>query len=811
MLERNEIPEATSNLVPGAPAPALDPLRVSWRWKWLILLGASLGCGLGYLNWTKQPTVYVASARLQVTMPLPIGIDELDLDRVAKLSSNRNRSDETIVISSAPVLKEAITNAELSSFPELAGMDSNGIVRWIQSGLKIEPASKDLQTTIINMSFTSGNPKLSEAVISGVIAGYNDFLGAEYKKTGSEIVNQINRVREEIDSRFTKLSNEYATFRNEAPLYWIGGEGHDPYADNLVATLQELEKLDLEITKIKGTVTAAEAALLAERPLEGIYLMLTSEIGGSFGASQIAQKSSTEQKLENQQSAGEAKLEQLRENQLELQIRERNLRESGYGENHPTMLSIRREIRASEMMLSKLEESVRARTAEAQAVLDSEKGNNTATDFQISSPKERVLAMINGLKEKLVGLETQKKQLGEFQKQNEAKSRELQGYVTKNKLYLDQIKSSQEVITAISTTLDKMSVVPDSGNRTMQELDRFGASPSRAAMVQFVGLGGALGGLLFGGLGYLLSYADRRYKGPEDVIRELGKPIWGQIPLMDTRSVERKDSKIDPAIIVHHRSKSTSSESFRGVRTSLYFGNRAGDLKVIQVTSASPADGKSTLAANLAVSIAQSGRKVALVDCDFRRPRVDKIFGVENKVGLSTMLAGNAELPDILQVSEVPNLTIITSGVRPSNPAELLSSEQYTQALAMLREKFDYVIIDSPPILAVSDPAAIAARVDGTLMALRLRHNDRALSTRALKMLSSINANVLGVVVVGVTGNGSTYGRGYGYGSYGNYGSYGQGYGYGYGYGYGQYGKNPYKSYYDIPDADDKKKRIAKK
>jgi succinoglycan biosynthesis transport protein ExoP len=811
VLERIETPEINPNITPGGPPPALDPIRVAWRWKWLILLGAGVGCGLGYLNWTKQPTVYIASARLQVTMPLPIGIDELDLDRVAKLSSNRNRTDEAIVISSAPVLREAITNAELGSFEELAGMDSNSIIRWIQGGLKIEPASKDLQTTIINMSFTSGNPKLSEAVISGVIAGYNDFLGAEYRKTGTEIVNQINKVREEIDSRFTKLSNEYAVFRNEAPLYWIGGEGRDPFADNLIATLQELERLDLQITKIRGTIVAAETALTAERPLEGIYLMLASEIGGIIGSTPVSQKSSAEARLENQQNSGQAKIDQLRENLLTLQIRERSLTEAGYGENHPNMLALRRELQAAEIMISKLDESIRARNAEALAHLDSEKENATPNDFQISSPKERVIAMINGLKEKLVGLETQKTQLEEFQQENEAKSRELQGYVTKNKLFLDQIKSSQEVITAISTTLDKMSVAPDSGNRTMQELDRFGASPSRATMIQFVGLGGSLGGLLFAVLGYLLSFADRRYKGPEDVIRELGRPILGQIPLMDTRSIERKDSKIDASIVVHHRSKSTMSESFRGVRTSLYFGNQAGDLKIIQVTSASPADGKSTLAANLAVSIAQSGRKIALVDCDFRRPRVDKIFGAENKIGLSTMLAGDAELPDILQTSEVPNLTLITSGTRPSNPAELLSSEQYTQALAMLREKFDYVIIDSPPILAVSDPAAIAARVDGTLLALRLRHNDRALSTRALKMLSSINANVLGVVVVGVTGNGSTYGRGYGYGSYGNYGSYGQGYGYGYGYGYGQYGKNPYKSYYDIPDADDKKKRLVKK
>ncbi len=798
MLDRNEAIEEVPLPSAGAPAPALDPIRVAWRWKWLIALGAALGSGLGYLSWTKEPTVYTASARLQVTMPLPIGVGEFQLDRVAKIAAGHNRTEEAMIIKSAAVLKEAIDDAQLSSFPELAGMDTMSMVRMMQGGLQVEPASKDLTATIINISFTSGNPKLSEAVVSGVISAYNSFLGAEYRKVGTEIVSQINKVREEMDNRFTRLSTEYATFRNEAPLYWIGGEGRDPFADNLAASVKEIGTLDLQLTRIKATIQAAEEALQSDRPLEGVFLMVTSEMAGSIT------NGPTPDKLP--QSPASTRIDELRSSNIALQIQEESFLRTGFGENHPSIQKIRNEIRSNEILISKMEEANKLQLAQ-------EKENQTtelsSDKLKVTSPREQIVAAINGLKEKLVALQIQRKEMDKFRLENETKSRELQGFVAKNQMFQDQIASSQEAITAVASTLDKLSVVPETGSRTMQELDRFGASPSRASMNRFLGLGAAVGGLAFGALGYLLSFADRRYKGPEDVIRELGRPIWGQIPLMDTKGLERKDSKLDPGIVVHHRSKSTTSESFRGVRTSLYFGNRSGDLKLVQVTSASPADGKSTLAANLAVSIAQSGRKVALVDCDFRRPRVDKIFGIENKVGLSTMLAGDAELPDICQSCEVPNLTLIPSGLRPSNPAELLSSEQFSQALSMLREKFDYVIIDSPPVLAVSDPAVIAARVDGTLIALRLRHNDRALSTRALKMLSSINANVLGVVVIGVTGNGSSYGRGYGYGSYGNYGEYGRGYGYGYGYGYGHYGKNPYKSYYDIPDASEKK--VAKK
>lgn len=797
MLERPERPEETNLPAPGTAAPALDPIRVAWRWKWLILLGAAIGAGLGYMEWTKTPTVYVASARLQVTMPLPVSIDELELDAIARLSANRNKSDEALIISSSNVLKNAAKDAELGNFPEFAGWDEMAIVRSIQNGIKIEPASKDLQTTMINISYTSSNPKLSEAVVGGVISAYNTFLGADHKKTGEEIVNLVNKVREEMDSRYSRLSKEYAEFRNDAPLYWVGGEGKDPFAENLISILQEIGSIDVQLTKYKGKIEAAEEAMTAGRPLEGIYLMLSSEVGMTVP---------TSNKISNEKVSAnrfELRAEDIRTNRLvELRMKEKKLLESGLGENHPTLLSIKRDIKSYEEMATKLEENAKILASEQPEL-------PTPETFNIESPKSKIEAMINGLKEKIVSLQNQREQLDLFRLENEKKSRELQSYVNQNKVFLDQIKSTQDVIAGITSTLDKVRVVPDTVSRSMQVLDTFAPYPSRASMNRFLTLGAGAGGLICAALGYLLSFADRRYKGPEDVIRELGRPIWGQIPLMEVKGIEKKDSKIDPAIVVHHRSKSTTSESFRGVRTSLYFGNRSGDLKLIQVTSASPADGKSTLAANLAVSIAQSGRRVALVDCDFRRPRVDKIFGIENKVGLSTVVAGNAELSDVMVNSEVQNLTLIPSGSRPSNPAELLSSESFSQVLQLLREKFDYVIIDSPPVLAVSDPANIAARVDGTLLALRLRHNDRALSARALKMLSSINANVLGVVVIGVTGNGSTYGRGYGYGSYGNYGNYGygSGYGYGYGYGYGAYGKNPYKSYYDIPDADEKKQR----
>jgi capsular exopolysaccharide synthesis family protein len=235
-----------------------------------------------------------------------------------------------------------------------------------------------------------------------------------------------------------------------------------------------------------------------------------------------------------------------------------------------------------------------------------------------------------------------------------------------------------------------------------------------------------------------------------------------------------------------HKTRSSVSEAFRGIRTAIFFNSQHGSLKVIQVTSPIPGDGKSTIASNLAVSISQSGRRVCLVDCDFRRPRISKIFGLSSDTGLVQVINEKATLEEAIQPSSIENLSVLSCGRRPGNPAELLSSERFHFIISQLREMFDYVILDTPPVLVVSDPATVATAADGVILTVRLRRNLKPIAMRAAQMLHSMNANMIGVVVNGV-GVGAS---GYGYGGY-RYDSYNNGYGYGYGYGktgYGGYG-----------------------
>ena len=197
---------------------------------------------------------------------------------------------------------------------------------------------------------------------------------------------------------------------------------------------------------------------------------------------------------------------------------------------------------------------------------------------------------------------------------------------------------------------------------------------------------------------------------------------------------------------------------------------------MIQTTSPVPGDGKSTLTANLAITIAQSNKRVLLVDGDFRRPSLHRLFGAHNNVGIASVIVGEADPADAIQETEVPNLSLMACGPRPPNPSELLTSPQFEELVNVLREQYDFVLIDTPPVLAVTDPGIVSARVDGVIMALRIRKNGRPGAIRARKILKDLDANILGIVVNGIDHRSGAYGyysnyrRGYGYGGYGGYG-----------------------------------------
>lgn len=201
------------------------------------------------------------------------------------------------------------------------------------------------------------------------------------------------------------------------------------------------------------------------------------------------------------------------------------------------------------------------------------------------------------------------------------------------------------------------------------------------------------------------------------------------------------------ALITLRDPRSPAAEAYRALRTNIQFSSLDKPLRTLLATSTAPDEGKSTTVANLAVAMAQAEQRIILVDCDLRRPTLHELFGLPNDAGLTSAILApdDAALP--LQATEVPGLRLLTSGPLPPRPADILGSRRMEQIIARLREEADVVLFDTPPVVAVTDAAVLATRVDGVLLVLQAHKTSRERARQARQILEKVKANIVGVVL----------------------------------------------------------------
>lgn len=240
-------------------------------------------------------------------------------------------------------------------------------------------------------------------------------------------------------------------------------------------------------------------------------------------------------------------------------------------------------------------------------------------------------------------------------------------------------------------------------------------------------------------------------------------------------------------------------EAYKTLRTNVSFALPGEEgCKVIVVTSSLQGEGKSITAVNLAISYAMADRKVLIIDCDMRRPKLARLMQMGSKVGLSNLIVDQKLIDEAIKHTEVPNLDVILAGNVPPNPSELLGSVRMDKLMEQLKEKYDYIFLDSPPVNMVTDAVVLAPRSDGVIFLVRAEHSERGSVMHAVEQLEYAKAKILGFVLNGVDMQRSRYGYNKAsYRRYFRYGKYGYGYGRGYRYGYSSTMPNPYEA--DIP------------
>lgn len=290
-------------------------------------------------------------------------------------------------------------------------------------------------------------------------------------------------------------------------------------------------------------------------------------------------------------------------------------------------------------------------------------------------------------------------------------------------------------------------------------------SPNKKKNIALAGIAGLL---LGAGLIYLLEMIDYTFKKPEQLEKQLALNVIGVVPKFEGGK-RGQSKKKDPKqleqdylknLITKNDPKAPASEAFREIRTNLHYTSVDKELKTIVVTSPTLGDGKTVTAVNMAVAIAKSGKKVLIIDTDLRKPKVHLYFGVKNGEGITNMLSSEKSNNKVKpsKIEGISNLDIITSGPIPPNPAELLSSNRMQQLLENLKNEYEVIIIDTPPVGQVTDAAILSGIADGVLLVCASSQTRIDIAKRAKKALDSVNSNIIGAILTKMnTGRGSYY------------------------------------------------------
>ena len=501
---------------------------------------------------------------------------------------------------------------------------------------------------------------------------------------------------------------ELYRFRKERNLLDVGLD------DKMGMTRQNLQSLNGKITDVK-----------AKRiELESIRKLILA------AKSNISERESLPEIRDN------PVVQKLRENYLDL-LRIKADLESRYGEKHPKIATVDHQLDSVQRDYSKeLDDVLRAFDKRYQALVETE---NSLLKW-MSHEKQQAL--------ELAKLETEYRPLAR------------------------DAENNGKVYSLINQRQKEINLTGMLKANNVRILDR--ATPPRFAVSPLLALNmpvGVVFGLLFGLLlAFTVESLDNTVKSPEAAEEMVGAPLLGVIPMLSQSRQHLIADAPERDLAVFKDPSSLAAEACRSIRTNMLFISAQKEFSLFSVTSPGPQDGKTTVAINLAVTMAQAGGRILLIDTDMRRPRVHKSFGLKSEKGISSVMAGDVPLTDAICKSEVPNLDVLPCGPMPPNPAELLHTEKFRQILAQCRGSYDRVILDSPPIGPVTDPAIIGSITDGVVLVLRAGHTTREATQFARRQLTDAGARILGLVINQTDRKGSGYGYGYGYyASYGRY------------------------------------------
>lgn len=560
------------------------------------------------------------------------------------------------------------------------------------------------RTQMITISFVSQSPQLSADIVNTLESEFikNNFI-AHYSST-QQVTNWLTGQIDDLRKVVQESQDRMVDLQKR-----LGISALDPSHSMIVQEITDLEK---------GAADATEQRVLEEARYHILQSLPPDRI--QDGPSPVSMDG-TQGLLENLRSQRATLAAQLAHDQ------------AYYGPNYPEIRKLEGQLKAVDQEIAQEEAAVVNKAKDAFGIA------HAAEDKAKGVLDERVRA-IYGQRDDIVRYE----------------------------LLTEEYESNRHMYESILARLREAAVDAglDSADISVVDLASLPIEPSSMSTLTLAELGFVFG--LFGGLALalLLERMDTRMRDSRQIQELLGVPAIAIVPQTNWKGKGTgADESEGPEILWDARSP--FAESMRVFRTSIQLSSTSRESRVIAVTSCQPGEGKSTLAMNLAAALAQGGKKVALVDTDMRRPSVYWRLGLSDRKGLSEFLTGMEPLDAVIQTHKtLATLDVIASGICPPLPADLLASDQMKSFVEVLRERYDYVIFDSPPALSVTDPLIVASLADGLVLVIRQGYCTRAMLTRSGEIFRDVGVKVYGFVLNGVDASLPEY---YGYLGYYSY------------------------------------------
>jgi len=704
MGRADRVPGDRATRTIASPTSASDSLlRVVWRSRWIALLCTIVALGAGFVYIQTATPVYTSTSKLYLDYGGIRISQPYEAGSVPR--TDRYLYTQAELFKSRPILAAALETLDGRRMKTFADVDIP--VAYLHRNVDVTVGKKD---EIVSISFDSPYPVEAAQIVNSIVEAYMTSRSEHGQKSSAQVLEILGQYREQTNRELEGKRNALEKFQaNKMPLALGSDQGN-----GVVQKYLEFQAAHIRahILTLEAESFRRAAQLFAHDPAT-----LRQYVQGRGGTRAYATTTLEQAPLK-------AKL-------TELDLKKEELLKK-LTPDHPAVATLSAGI-----------ERIQTRLAE----LD----------------KQFVKAVLAAAERQYVDANDHEEHLARLCDEQKGQVVMLNAEITQ----YERLRVEVDQLTTYSDTLDqdireiRKIVGEDVGQLRMAILEPAlrAEKPSEPEKEKIMALALVFGLLFGGGIAVARDWMDQTLRSADEISAALGLPVLGVVPAMSRRQkMHARGQK------VFLQPNSPEAEAFRTVRTAVFFSAQKDGAKTMLVTSPTAADGKSTLVSNLSIAIARAGQKTLILDADFRKPMQHVIFGLDHHERcLSSIFAGKMKPAQAIQSTQIEGLDLLTCRYGIPNPAEVLNSREFAALLKHLAETYDCIVIDAPPVMAVTDAQILGALCDFTVLVLKADRSTRKIAQRAAEALESVGAHLLGVVVNEVRKSGRRYGY---YGTY---------------------------------------------